>query len=207
MNTPPIHYMNTLLILFANIKDKQMKKIILIITILFTNINVNSQITKGYWMYGGSGKYFHRTNIFNNKKTSKYSFISIKANAGYFIKDKWAIGGIIRYDDNLTPLPNQRNVVGGIGVFTRYYFLEPDKITNIYSQVYYTYTVNFTQLDTKGNILDLHYYGTKIGYVIFLTNSVGLETFFEYEMTSPDSFSNTSINITIGMGFNIHLTK
>ena len=186
-----------------------MKKLILIITILFTNINLNSQITKGYWMYGGSGTYTHYTHKFSTQ-TVKYSTIKINPNVGYFIWDNLAIGGIIRYMNRREG--NNRYNQYGLGILTRYYFLNSNRITNIYIQANYTYGIHFShsyETDENGY---LHFYGSKIGYVIFLTNSVGLEAFLDYEISSFNQFTHTtystnSTTIKVGIGFHIHLTK
>lgn len=205
MNSPPIHYMNTLLILFANIKNDKMKKLILIITILFTNINVNSQITKGYWMYGGSGSYTHKlTKINDNIDTD--SFITIEPNAGYFVNDNWAVGGIVRYINYMGDI--HFNNQYGLGIFTRYYFLKPDRITNIFAQANYTYVLNHYQFKDFIDNAAFHLYGVKIGYVVFFTDNVGFETFLDYEKENYRSITALSSNSTIikiGMGFHIHL--
>ena len=183
-----------------------MKKLILIITLLVISINVNSQITKDYWMVGGSGYYKFSKLTLDNGSGNEYSYITIKSDIGYFIKDKWAIGGILRYDDDLNPHSYNRNINGGLGILTRYYFLNPNRITNIYAQINYTYTINFTQLD-HNKLIQSHYYGVKLGYVVFFTNSVGLETFFEYEKANYIPAHNSRLTIKVGIGFHIHLIK
>ncbi len=183
-----------------------MKKLILIVTVLFISINVNSQITEGYWMVGGSGYYQFSKLTLANKKDHGFSYITIKSDVGYFIKDKWAIGGIIRYDDDLNPHSYNRNINGGLGVLTRYYFFNPNRITNLYAQINYTYTINFTQYHNN-QLIQTHYYGGKLGYVIFFTDSVGLETFFEYEKANYIPAHQSRKTIKVGIGFHIHLIK
>ncbi len=183
-----------------------MKKLILIVTVLFISINVNSQITEDYWMVGGSGYYIFRKATHAYENDQGISYITFKSDIGYFIKDKWAIGGLIRYDDNLSPHSNSRSIIGGLGILTRYYFLNPNRITNIYVQTNYTYAINFVRTNNN-KIPQSQYYGVKLGYVVFLTNSVGLETFFEYEKTNyiPDHLNLKTIKV--GIGFHIHLIK
>ena len=183
-----------------------MKKIIIIIPILFIISNANSQIAKTYWMYGGSGEYYHKTTKLESGYISKHSYITIKSDIGYFIKDKWAIGGILRYDDDLNSHSFNRNINGGLGILTRYYFLNPKRITNIYAQINYTYTINFTKT-FHNKLIQSHYYGGKLGYVVFFTNSVGLETFFEYEKANYRPSLQSRLTLKVGIGFHIHLIK
>jgi hypothetical protein len=175
-----------------------MKKIILFITILFLTISVKAQTTKGNWMFGGSGDYSHITSKNDFGTTIKYSLTTINPNVAYFIKDNWAIGSILNYR-------SQKNDYGsvntyGLGVLTKYYFLEPTKLYNVFAQTSFIYAINHADLTTY-----TQFYTIKVGNVIFLNSSVGLEFSLEYEKGVYRT-GTTSI-IKAGIGFQIHLEK
>ncbi len=72
-------------------------------------------------MVGGSGEYTNQTYHFNDGTSFKREFITIKPNVGDFLKDMFALGAALRFEklDDF--------YIYGIGIFSRYYFLETDK--------------------------------------------------------------------------------
>lgn len=175
-----------------------MKKTILIVTILFSTISINAQTEKGNWMFGGSGDYSHITtkNDFGSK--NKFSSTTINPNAAYFIKDNWAIGGVLNYRNQKND--NSSANTYGLGIITRYYFLEPTKKYNIFAQTSFTYAINHADLTTNSQ-----FYNAKIGNVLFFNSSVGLEFSLEYERGINRTATNSIIKA--GIGFQIHLEK
>ena len=183
-----------------------MKKRLFITIITFIlSYTIQSQITKGNWMVGGSGSYTHMSVDSNNGTGYKNSRLTIKPNIGYFIKDKFAVGSSLSYYQykSLTGF-NSYTKNYGIGVFSRYYFLKIEKIINIFSQVHFDkdFYENNAGSVNKGNG---YRYGLKVGQVIFFNSSVGLEFSVGYEkiITGQDSFED----INIGIGFQVHLEK
>ncbi|WP_298881304.1 hypothetical protein [uncultured Polaribacter sp.] len=175
-----------------------MKKTIFFLTILLSSMCIKAQTTKGNWMFGGSGDYSHITSENDFGTTIKYSLTTINPNAAYFIKDNWAIGSVLNYR-------NQKNDYGnvntfGLGVLTKYYFLETAKIYNIFAQTSFIYAINNSDLTTYSQ-----FYTVKVGNVVFFNNSVGLEFSLEYEK-GVHKTGITSI-IKAGIGFQIHLEK
>ena len=167
--------------------------------VLFFSLTANSQITKGNWMVGGDGSYYRHT--YNG--VSLISF-SINPDIGYFIKDKLVIGSnlnYIYYASSERSTSTSRTI--GAGVFTRYYFLKPQKIFNLFSQIHYNYS-NFKSY-TASSSSNFHKYGVKSGAVVFFTENVGLELSLQYDYSSSKSFTSTYL---IGnIGFHIHLEK
>ena len=172
--------------------------------VLFT-ITANSQITKGNWMVGGDGNYSNRTIFLQDGSKSKYSYTTIRPDIGYFIIDKFAIGSQLSFSNSTTNSGSLNDY--GLGIFTRYYFLKPEKIYNIFTQAYYTYGINKTNLKTFK-----HFYGLKLGSVIFFTNSVGLELslgyekgIYNYELSESNTTKTSELKGSIG--FHIYLEK
>src|SRR5690606_41178083 len=78
-------------------------------------LTANAQITKGNWMVGGSGEYINQTFKNDDGLKSKLETIAIRPNIGYFIKDKFAFGGALRFQKQSI------YYTYGIGIFSRYY--------------------------------------------------------------------------------------
>lgn len=175
-----------------------MKKTILIVSILLFTITTKAQTEKGNWMFGGSGDYSHITTKNDFGFENKYSLTTINPNAAYFIRENWAIGGILNYRNHKTD--NGSSNTYGLGIFTRYYFLAPTKIYNIFGQTSFTYAINQADLTTYSQ-----FYSAKIGNVIFLNSSVGLEFSLEYEKGINRAATNSVIKA--GIGFQIHLQR
>ncbi|MDO4224703.1 MAG: hypothetical protein Q4C75_02300, partial [Bergeyella zoohelcum] len=72
----------------------------------------NAQIQEGNWMIGGS--------VANAKFTNGFE-LNLTPQAGYFIKDNWAVGGNVNI--NVTkPTGSSAYTNIDLGAFTRYYF-------------------------------------------------------------------------------------
>ena len=176
-----------------------MKKLVLILIILLFAINISAQTEKGNWMFGGNGDYSNFITKNDLGTTSKYSTITINPNAAYFIKDNWAIGGNLNYRNYSSNYFGNSNSYG-LGILTRYYFLKPTKIYNLFAQANFIYSI--THADITGSS---QFYITKIGSVIFLNNSVGIEFSIQYEKEFNDVAKNSVIKA--GIGFQIHLER
>jgi long-subunit fatty acid transport protein len=177
-----------------------MKTITLFFFIVFAmTMTLNAQITKGIWLLGGSGEYSNLTYKFDNDTKSKIERVTIKPNVGYFIKEKFALGGALRFEHQ------DIFYTYGIGLFTRYYFLEPDKTFNLFAQVHYDYVYTVSDIDRASQNSTSHFYGVRAGQVVFFNRTVGLEVAIEYERGKlPNGISD---NIKAVIGFQIHLEK
>ncbi len=185
-----------------------MKKIkfLILVTLLITLIS-NAQIRKGNWMTGGNLSFSNSVNYKNDSHeiNSKSTFINISPNVGYFIFDKLSIGTIYQYSSNNVKFEDSKQITKSsyIGPFVRYYILKPDKVANIFLETSY----NFSTLKNNKTV-----FNTKVGFVYFLNSAVGLELTLNYSIIknrfNNDLFSNsTSKNLTLGLGFQIHLEK
>lgn len=185
-----------------------------IVTLMFS-LTANAQITKGNWMVGGSGsltvnnyKYYD----YNNKKfvTDKGFGLQVMPNIGYFIFNKFAGGIVMNYgygeskDDNGG---SGFSRYANIGPFVRYYFLDEEKMINIFLQASYDSTL-YNKQSKKTRL------ASKAGTVIFLNDIVGLEVSLEYsrinfQYTSDPIYDNISLNnvLQLGIGFQIHLER
>jgi hypothetical protein len=72
-----------------------MKKLIISNFLILFCLAANSQITKGYWLIGGSGKFqsYNQKTILGTLNTEwNYTNIDISPSVGYFVKDRVAFG-------------------------------------------------------------------------------------------------------------------
>lgn len=183
-------------------RNKHLKQLIIMKTItlfffilLACTLTTNAQITKGNWMVGGSGEYINQTFKNDDESKTKLETIAIRPNVGYFIIDKFALGGAFRFQ--------KQSIYHtyGVGLFSRYYFLKTEKMFNLFAQIHYDYTYVVSDGHVNG-----HYYGARIGQVIFFNSSVGLEFAVEYERgETSNNISSDSVKAIIG--FQIYLDK
>ncbi len=167
------------------------------ITILLVATSANAQITKGNWMVGGSGS-FYSANLKDQNTDSKTIGLELRPNVGYFLADKFTIGisPLFGYGK---PEKNSSVINYGIGLYTRYYLLDPEKTVNILTHVGYSYSRS-NNSEYKSTSLDL-----RAGPAIYFNSSVALEMTLNYNSNKQ---SSTTYNIlSIGLGFQIHLEK
>lgn len=177
---------------------KTIKLLFFTISLLFA-LSTKAQITKRNWMVGGSGDYTHETVTSDTGTKTKYKVITIKPNVGYFIMDKFAVGGTLKY-------MNQGSFnTYGIGLFSRYYFLEPEKIFNLYAQIHYDYDINVSDVTFTSRTKNTQFYGAIMGLEVFLNNSVGLEFSLQYEKGILNNADSDTFKTVIG--FQIYLEK
>lgn len=184
-----------------------MKTLTLFFFIVFTTVlTVNAQITKGNWMVGGSGN-FSSSKAESNSSVSEGTSINLFADIGYFPLDKFVVGLTPSVGYSKTKGNSDSSTGFGIGVFTRYYFLEYEKKINLFSHLEYNFFNNYTggnKTTTSNNFI------IKGGPVIYLNSSVGIELTLNYENSKFNSLNgsdSTFKNFSVGIGFQIHLEK
>lgn len=172
--------------------------------ILFVSLSANAQITKGNWMVGGSASY--STSNTTNQQGDKLSSgigLSINPNLGYFFIDQLAGGTQLNFNYG-KPSGGYSNTSYSISPFLRYYFLKPDKIINIFTEISYGYGISKSQNDKSSFVRG---YSLKAGPVIYVNSSVGLELTANYNSSYLEQTNNNYNHFTIGLGFQIHLEK
>ena len=168
---------------------------ILVLATLFVAFASNAQIDKGNWMIGGSGNF----GSFNTKSlgvNNKGTYVNLNPNVAYFFINNLAIGATARL--NISP---QTNDALGFGPYARYYFLQNDKLLNVFSEVSYSIFEGTGKGDFKFKTLNI-----KAGTVYFLNSSVGIEAALNYS-NEKSNFDYRSNNIFLSFGFQIHLEK
>lgn len=182
---------------FQNINN--MKTLFFFLVLTFS-LGLTAQITKGNWLVGGSGEYTNQTYNYDDGDSFKREYITIKPNAGYFLKDKFAVGSALRFEkfDNAN--------IYGIGLFSRYYFLKPNKPFNLFAQIHYDFVHTVSDLNINDKAINnSSFYGARIGQVVFFNNVVGIEFAMVYER--GNSSSSNSETFKAVLGFQIHLEK
>jgi len=178
-----------------------MKKIFLIISILFFSISMKSQITKGYWMLGGDANFHYGKTIVEGIGSSDSQSFIIRPQLGYFIKDKVALGLISEFY-----FSNEGNSKSAyLNPFVRYYFLDTEKKLNIFSEASFAYQVTvYKNSDDKPISKG---YSFKSGLVYFVNDVVGLEFSVKYTKGKFNNSNDIVHGIKAGFGLQIHLEK
>tara|TARA_R110002051_G_scaffold234056_5_gene295627 strand:+ start:18200 stop:18799 length:600 start_codon:yes stop_codon:yes gene_type:complete len=180
------------------------------IYILFFAITANSQITKGNWMVGGNASFSNKQiyqNQFKEISKSKFTELDINANAGYFFIEKLQAGIRLGYSDyKLKEFTGSDRHFLNYGVYSRYYFLKPEKLVNIFLDgEYYLGSSSFSSGELKDNI---HGYVISAGPTIFFNSSVAMELGLNYSSTKFKGVNDsTENNLQVSLGFQIFLTK
>jgi hypothetical protein len=118
--------------------------------------------------------------------------------AGYFIKNKFVIGSEVGiYINNST-------FYKSLVPFTRYYFLDNEKIINPFIEGGLGFkNVSYHKLSSGNPSVNEFMYQFKVGTSLFFTNSVALNLTFNYKKNS----FNFDEELSLAFGFQIHLLK
>lgn len=180
-----------------------MKSILPILIILVISFSAKSQLTKGNWMISGSASISTLESSSTATAQFKQTNIQLSSGVGYFLKDKFAVGlkPSISYGDNSVA---NSNTIIGIGPLVRYYFLNTDRVFNLFTEGSYSYGI----ITYKGGISSRsNGFSISGGSVIFFNSSVGLEFNIAYSTTKVIGFTGTNNEIRFGIGFQFHLEK
>lgn len=176
--------------------------LISIITLFF--LGAKAQITKKNWLVGGKA-------TFSSLKSSSTAYVQFKQTnvqisplVGYFVIDKLAFGLKPSFTYGSNNIANTSTVIS-VGPLARYYWLDPEKIFNLFTEIDYAYGSNTGKGQGKGQHLNI--FSFSAGPVIYFNNSVGLEFSIGYATTKVVDFIGRNNEIKIGLGFQIHLEK
>jgi hypothetical protein len=176
-----------------------MRKLVILIAIIFSFSKSDGQITKGNWMLSGNASISTQKNSSTASLQYSQTDILFSSGVGYFVYDKFSVGirPSLIYGSNSI---SNSNTVFGVGPFLRYYFLKPENIINIFSETSYSY--GMISGSSKSNT-----YSIFAGPVLYFNPNVGLEFSFGYMSTKVVEFSGTNNRFQLGIGFQFHLEK
>lgn len=167
------------------------------IALAFT-VTTNAQITKGNWMFGGDATFYSFITEREEQETSRSTSITVNPNINYFVIDKLAVG--LKIGTSF----NKNNTSLGISPVARYYFLDTDKIFNIFTEASFGYGINIPK---ERDSYSSTGFTTKLGGVVFLNQSVGLEFGINYRRGKDGLNNNIYNTIKVAFGLQIHLEK
>jgi hypothetical protein len=180
-------------------------KLLLISTLLFS-ISANSQITKNYWMMGGTGNFTNYKSTIQNNNTEIVqtgNAFQFSPDIGYFVIDNLALGAVVILSYSNPSGENNNSYGYGISPFVRYYFRKPEKMINFFLQTSYGFSEGKSE---SGGSNRSSGYNLKGGSAIFLNSSVALELSIDYD-SSKSNYDAKYNNFIIGIGFQIYLEK
>jgi hypothetical protein len=173
---------------------------IVIVGLSFFN-SAGAQITKGSWMFGGSGSFSENTITTGFGGSNKFINYEIIGRVGYFFIDKLA-GGLkpnYSFGSTSSATQNLKYQNGDIGPFVRYFLLDVEKNFNFFVEANYNF--GFTKTSYQpGN--GYNTYRFSAGPTLFLNSTVALDVIFTYGRTttnnsiqSIDKFFKTEIGL------------
>ena len=133
----------------------------------------------------------------------KQTNIQISPVIGYFIKDKLTTGvkpSLISGNNSIT----NSTLIFNIGPFVRYYFLNKEKVANIYSEISYSYGTISNSGQTGQH---LNSFSISFSPVIFFNSAVTLEFPISYTSSKVMGFAGLNTELKFGAGFMFHLEK
>jgi len=175
------------------------KKLLFIITIAVFSTNVNCQITKGNWLVSGSLSFSRLQSSSEATLQFKQTNFQISPTIGYFLKDKFALGlrPSLSYGSNTIA---NSSTAFNVGPFARYYFLNSEKIFNLFCEGSYSYgTISGGQ--------KLNTYAFNAGPVLYFNSAVGLEFILGYSVSKVIGFKGNNTAMQAGIGFQFHLER
>jgi len=185
-----------------------MKKItILTFAIVLSSLVSHSQVTKRNWMIGGNINYLSTNyNSENYGEPHTYHNLKVNPSVGYFFIDRFAAGlkaGISRegqkgYGNSYTDF--------NIGPYIRYYFLDPEKNVNIFSETMYQYGF-VGSLSGDNNSTSKNTFALSAGPVIYFNSVVGIEFLVSYSTYKFAGTKGSNNTIMFGIGLQVHLEK
>ena len=191
-----------------------MKTLMLLFFMLSFSITTWSQLDKGNFLVGGTGKFYSYTSTNSSSSynvEAKYTQIDLSPAIGYFVADKLAFG----LKPTVSSIKGKVTSAGGgstnvqrylIGPFGRYYFLNKENNYNIVSDVSYQFGFFGGGL-AKGKLAT---FSALAGPVIYFNTTVGIEFLLGYSYSKEDvEQANKEIRkgFQLGIGFQIHLEK
>jgi len=179
------------------------KTILLIIVATFIADFSYSQLSKGVWLFGGSASFSSLKSSSTASIQSKQTNLEISPFFGYFVADKFAIGlkPSLVYGSNSIA---NTNTTFGVGPFTRFYFLNYEKVFNLFAEGSYLYG----SITGKGQVSsNSNTFSISGGPVLYFNNSVGLEFTLGYSISKIVGFTGTNKELGFGIGFKFHLEK
>lgn len=160
------------------------------LVICFSNV-LFAQISKGSFMAGGSVAYIY---TYSGDFSHKSHYIGV--NSGYFIFDKMALGVNFRHGGSILNWSIQNSTFNATtACFARYYLLKPEKQYNLFIEP----SVNIPLKNfSKG-------YSIAFGQVVFLNESVGLQTYLNYEEHRMENRDLNFNQVSLVFALQIHL--
>ncbi len=172
-----------------------MKRFFITIILGFTILQcTQAQIEKGYNLLGGSGRIGFDSDMFS---------IYLSPDLGWFIKDRFAVGGNLTF--YVSDTENYTDFTLSFGPFARYYFGNSRTKFFVHGGLGITsntYSYNYSGTKEKDSDFDL-YFDLRAGIAFFITKQVALEAALVYQSYSIiDEYSGS---FGISAGFQIHI--
>lgn len=189
-----------------------MKTFYLATAMLMITIAATAQTEKGTLningLFGSNGGGLYQSNdAFNQFK------LNVGANVGYFVKNKWEIGGGVQTEFNILknkpPFDNffyqNRSITFAPQLYSKYYFGE--RQMKPFAVVSTGYNWQFERLSNNGTMTkgstSFFNYGAGAGLAWFPSKKVGLFTQLTYDRLYSDMIDLGALNLNFGVQINL----
>lgn len=177
-----------------------MKKFILGVALVLGAVvfsNVNAQIQKGNWMVGGQVADMKFTNGLN---------INLYPQAGYFVADNFAVGGLVGLRIFKAGGSSDTQVDWKLGAFGRYYvgkdYVNLLKNGRFFAEGSFGFGGDNASAGGTTNGVDL---GVGAGYAYFITRNVSLDAALKFNALVGGGNTSGKGNLGFVIGFQIFL--
>ncbi len=187
-----------------------MKKIVFAFTLLCFSTILLAQTTypivKGSWLAGGKTKLAFSSEPYIGDEKIKTTSFRFSPNIGHFIADQWAIGGKLDFETSSTKFgnmdPEKYNDMG-LGIFTRYYFLEATQRTNFFGEA--GFSIGSYKYDDDEERNGYNNFNLALAMALFLNRNVAIEIGFDYSSFKYEDEDDRSSRFGLCAGFQAYL--
>ena len=163
------------------------------------------KLPKGIGWWGGDVSFSYTKSETESVGDFQNFSLNISPNAGHFFWNKLALG--IRTDYTFSTTWDDRSSNSesnrlAVSPFLRYYFLDVEKIYNVFAESSYNFETFFGDYDGKE-------FSLKAGLAIFLNQSVAFEISLNYlnlDAENQNGFIGRN-TLLLGFGIQVHLEK
>jgi len=182
-----------------------MKNITLAVLAIGSLTALHAQIDAHQWLVGGKTKLSFTSQDFMGDKIKETDF-RFRPNVGFFPVDKWAVGVNLDFEASSYEYPGspkQKYNEIGAGLFTRYYFLDKTKKTNLFAEA--GFNVGGYKYDTDDERTNYNKLNIGVSTAIFLNRHVALEIGVDYSTRKWEDEDERINRFGLCGGFQIHL--
>lgn len=176
---------------------------------LFFQQTAFAQIERGDWIFGGRIDNYHFKQT-TDGSVEKHFGITFEPSVGIFVVDRLTIGlqPFIKTAFFREEGVNPESLILAIGPFARFYFLNQEKIVNLFVDGSFNKGV-FKTFISSDDVGKYDSYFSSIGVAAFFNKFASIEfsSGYWYQFTGDSSYHHKKSGLRATIGFKFHLTN